>query len=89
MIRLAVVQTVVLCMSTSCVPLCLFPIYRTRAVYEHVQTQNRQLADREEIFDEFDKKCIGLELQTPPFKEHRIIRTAPRVCYQYSLIEIY
>ncbi len=28
--------------------------------------QNGQLADREEIFAEFDKKCIGLELQTRP-----------------------
>ncbi len=24
-------------------------------------TQNRKLADREEIFSESDKKCIGLE----------------------------
>ncbi len=49
---------------------CLFPIYRPRAVYEHQisfqRTQNGQLADREEIFAEFDKKCIGLELQTTP-----------------------
>ncbi len=30
-------------------------------------TQTRQLADREEIFAEFDKKCKGLELQAAPF----------------------
>ncbi len=39
MVQLAVVQTVVLCTSMSCVvlpePLCLFAIYRARAVYEH------------------------------------------------------
>ncbi len=27
-----------------------------------VHTQNGKLVDREEIFSEFDKKCIGLEL---------------------------
>ncbi len=27
-------------------------------------TQNRKLADREEIFSEFDKNCIGLESST-------------------------
>ncbi len=37
--------------------LCLFPVYRARAVYEHqtffsVHTQNRKLVDREEIFSE-------------------------------------
>ncbi len=38
-VKLAVVQTVVLCTSTSHVarpkPLCLFPVYRARAVSEH------------------------------------------------------
>ncbi len=29
-------------------------------------TQNGQLADRQEIFTEFEMKCIGLELQTTP-----------------------
>jgi len=29
-------------------------------------TQNRQLVDREQIFTEFDKKCIGLESLTRP-----------------------
>ncbi len=38
---------------------CLFPVYRVRAVYEHC-TQNRKLADREEIFSEFDKNCFGV-----------------------------
>ncbi len=38
--------------------LCLFPVYRARAVYEHqiffsAHTQNGKLADREEIFSEF------------------------------------
>ncbi len=47
------------------------PIYRARAVCEHqtvssAHTQNGKLADREEIFSEFDKKCIGLESQTTP-----------------------
>ncbi len=42
------------------------PVYRVRAVYEHrtffsAHTQNGKLADREEIFTEFDKKCIGFE----------------------------
>ncbi len=38
------------------------PIYRARAVYEHrtAHTQNTKLADCEEIFSEFDKKCFGL-----------------------------
>ncbi len=62
-VKFAVVQTVVLSTSTSCVarsePLCLFPIYRAWAVYEHwiffpAHTQNRQLAGCEEIFCEFD-----------------------------------
>ncbi len=40
-------------------------------MYEHrtffsAHTQNGQPADREEIFAEFDKKCIGLDLQTTP-----------------------
>ncbi len=44
----------------------LFPVYRTRVVYEHwtffsAHTENGKLAEREEIFTEFDKKCIGLE----------------------------
>ena len=54
-------------------PLCLSPIYRARAVYEHLDffifqhTQNRQLGEREERFAEFDKKkCVGLELLTAP-----------------------
>lgn len=34
-------------------------------------TQTRQLADREEIFTEFDKKCTGLESLTPPSKFHQ------------------
>ena len=37
-------------------PLCLFPIYRARAVYEHCFFMNKklmgQLDDREEIFAE-------------------------------------
>ncbi len=46
--------------------LCLFPVYRARTVYEHqtfvsTHTLNGKLADREEIFSEFVKKCIGLE----------------------------
>ncbi len=32
-------------------------------------TQSRQLKDHEEIFAEFDKKCIGLELQTTPLSK--------------------
>ncbi len=32
----------------------------------HLQSYNGQLADREEIFAESDKKCIGLELQNTP-----------------------
>ncbi len=52
-------------------PLCLFPIYRARAMYEHwtffqCTHRNGQLVDHEETFAEFDKKCIGLELQTTP-----------------------
>ena len=48
---------------------CVYmPIYRARAAYGHhffsVHTQNGQLADLEEIFAEFDKKCIGLESLT-------------------------
>ncbi len=40
-------------------PLRLFPVYRARAVYEHrtvfsAHTQNRKLADCEEIFSEFE-----------------------------------
>ncbi len=40
-------------------------------MYEHrilfsAHAQNGQLADREEIFAEFDKKSAGLELQTTP-----------------------
>ncbi len=31
------------------------------------RTPNGQLADCEEIFTEFDKKCIGLESLTAPF----------------------
>ncbi len=42
-------------------------------MYEHwtvfsVHTQNGKLADREEIFTEFDRKCIWLESQTTPLK---------------------
>ena len=39
-------------------PLCLFPIYKDRTVY----TMNKEL----EKLAEFDKRCIGLELQTAP-----------------------
>ncbi len=40
-------------------------------MYEHqifflAHTQNRELVDREEIFAEFDKNFIGLEMQTTP-----------------------
>ncbi len=31
-------------------------------------TQNGQLVDHEEMFAEFDKKCIGLELLTAPLR---------------------
>ncbi len=69
-VKLAVVQTVVLCLSLSlsCVarsePLCLFLIYRARAVYEHqIIFSAHAEVDREKIFAEFDKKCIGLQLQ--------------------------
>ncbi len=46
---------------------------RARAVYKHwiffsARTHNGQLADREETFTEFDKKCIGLESLTAPLK---------------------
>ncbi len=46
--------------------LCLFPVYRVRAVYERqtffsAHTENGKLADREEIFSELHKKCTGLE----------------------------
>ncbi len=34
------------------------------------RTQNGQLADREKIFAEFDKKCIRLELQTTPLRTY-------------------
>ncbi len=42
--------------------LCLFPVYRARAVYEHwtffsARTQNGKLAGREEILSEFGKVC--------------------------------
>ncbi len=36
-----------------------------------VPTQSRQLADCEEIFAEFDKKCIVLGLQATPLMEWR------------------
>ncbi len=39
-------------------------------------TQNGQLADCEEIFAEFYKKCIGLELQTTPLSLY------------YSIVEV-
>ncbi len=70
-VKPAVIQTVVLCTSTSYV--AWFPIYRAGAVYEHrivfsAHTQNGQLADRKEMFAGFDNKCIGLELQATPFK---------------------
>lgn len=51
---------------------CVYmPICRACAVYGHwiffsAHTQNRQLVDREQIFTEFDKKCIGLESLTRP-----------------------
>ncbi len=52
-------------------PFCLFPIYRASAgffvVVFSAHTQNGQLADREAMFATFDKKGIGLELQTTPF----------------------
>ncbi len=54
--------------------LCLFPVYRARAVYERrtgflfQRTLNGKLADHEEIFSEFDEKCVGLESYTTPFK---------------------
>ena len=52
-------------------PLCLFPIYRARAVFEHwsffsfflAKTLNEQL---EEQYAEFDKMCMGLISQTAP-----------------------
>ncbi len=57
--------------------LCLFPVYKGRAVYEHrtvfsVHTQNGTIADREEKFSEFDKKCIGLESYTAPLTARHI-----------------
>ncbi len=33
-------------------------------IFFSAHTQNGKLADHEEIFSEFDKKCTGLELQT-------------------------
>ena len=51
-------------------PLCLFLVYSDRTVYEHwisfFSTLNRQLEDNEELFAEFDVKCIGLESQAEP-----------------------
>lgn len=48
-----------------------FPVYTARAVFKHqvlfsAHTQNRQLADREEVVAEFDKQCVGLESVTAP-----------------------
>ncbi len=34
-----------------------------------VRTQNGQLVDFVKIFAEFNKRCIGLELQTTPLSE--------------------
>ncbi len=67
-VKLAVVQTVVLCLVRATLfvshlqsrGLCM----NTRFFFQ--RTQNGKLADPEEIFAEFDKKCIGLELQTTP-----------------------
>ncbi len=40
-------------------------MYEHRTVFS-AHTQNGKLADREEIFAEFNKKCIGVKLQTTP-----------------------
>ncbi len=73
-VKLTVVQTVVLC--TSCVtrsePLSLFPIYWARAACDFFSAHTQKLADREEIFVDFDKKCTGLELQTRPLRKRWI-----------------
>lgn len=48
-------------------PLCLLPIYRVRAVYEHqIYSQRAHSSYHEEIFAEFHKKCIGLETLPAP-----------------------
>ncbi len=64
-------------MSTSCVaqskPLCLQSkgcVWTPDFFSAH--TENAQLADRKEIFAEFDKKCIGLELQITPLNTKSI-----------------
>ncbi len=43
-------------------------------MYEHqiffsARTQNGKLADREEIFSEFDKNCFGFESQAAPLNK--------------------
>ncbi len=58
-------------------PVC-FPVYRARAVYEHrtvfsAHTHTEQKAS-EEIFSEFEKKCIGLESSTTPLTQETIGR---------------
>ncbi len=57
--------------------LCLFPIYRVRAVNEHrtvfsAHTENGKLADREEKLSEFDKKCFGLESYAIPLNRKKM-----------------
>ncbi len=46
------------------------------------RTQNGQLAEREEIFAESDKKCIGLEFQTTP------LTPSLKTVFQYSDTEV-
>ena len=55
----------------NCLGFVLFPIHRTRAVYEHqsifwAQTLSWQLEDLEEQFTDFDKRCTGLKSRTVP-----------------------
>lgn len=52
-----------------------FPVYRPRAVYEHhifffQRLQSGQLAPREEIFTEFDKKVHWIRIDNRTFKQN-------------------
>ncbi len=76
-VKLAVVQTVVLCTSTSCVtrsePVCLFPIYRARAGYEHTeQTANRLWGDIHWIW----QKVYLIRIADCTFKSNRFVSTS-------------
>ncbi len=44
-----------------CFPFTESELWMNTGLFFSAYTQNRKLADCEEIFSEFDKKCVGLE----------------------------